>query len=219
MTVILESHWCRIKQDFLHHFHMPHYTGRYRELPAWRKQFKHAWRKLEKTPITLSVNPVYKTDAKKELCTCSSLPVSRFLICKHVVQGVAPVLLVFCLEVKRQCTALFWVHLTLWLLLDNNPADIVASEDGTGHSTCVDMAADVCPDSEDKDEDDIVDTQPVDDVRMFTKAMDKHIDLILEFAKGLKFQRQFRDQRMLQILERAHRSYGWHERACRRRRG
>lgn len=40
-------------------------TGRYRELPCWRKSFKRVWRKLEKTPITLPVNPAYQTDAKK----------------------------------------------------------------------------------------------------------------------------------------------------------
>ncbi|KAJ7342562.1 hypothetical protein DFH08DRAFT_1012256 [Mycena albidolilacea] len=104
-TMILESHWRRIKHDFLHHFHMPrcdllawilivklapsYYlklarlltdTGRYRELPCWCMAFKRVWRRLEKTPITLPVNPAYKTDAKKMVCTCPSLPISRFLL-------------------------------------------------------------------------------------------------------------------------------------------
>ncbi|KAF7378400.1 SWIM-type domain-containing protein [Mycena sanguinolenta] len=90
-AMILESHWRRIKHDFLHHFHMPrcdllawilvvklaptYYrklerqltdTGRYRELPSWRKTFK-TWRKLEKTSITVPVNPAYKTDTKKNV--------------------------------------------------------------------------------------------------------------------------------------------------------
>ncbi|KAJ6483695.1 hypothetical protein DFH09DRAFT_1340301 [Mycena vulgaris] len=137
-TMILESHWRRIKHDFLHHFHMPrcdllvwilvtklapcYYrkldtlltdTGRFRELPAWRKDFKREWKKLERTPITLPLNPAYKTDTKRMLCTCSSLAKSCFLLCKHVVQSMCPVPPVFFLEVKRQRSAPFWVHASL----------------------------------------------------------------------------------------------------------
>jgi hypothetical protein len=69
------------------------------------------------------------------------------------------------------------------------------------HLTRADTAADAPLDLEDEDNGDLVDTQP-DDPRTFVEAMDENIDLIIEFAKGLKFQRQFRDQRMLQTLER-----------------
>ncbi|KAJ3753952.1 hypothetical protein EV360DRAFT_74091 [Lentinula raphanica] len=69
-TMICESHWRRIKHDFLHHFHKPRLdllvwilitklapayyrkldllltnTGRYRELSSWRKPFKKEWRR------------------------------------------------------------------------------------------------------------------------------------------------------------------------------
>ena len=33
--------------------------GRYRELPAWRKDIKVAWRKAKETPITFPLNDIY----------------------------------------------------------------------------------------------------------------------------------------------------------------
>ncbi|KAJ6578624.1 hypothetical protein B0H10DRAFT_2236088 [Mycena sp. CBHHK59/15] len=191
-TMILESHWRRIKHDFLHHFHMPRFdllawilivklaptfyrklewlltdTGRYRELPSWRKDFKRVWKKLESTPITIPMNPAYKMDTKKMLCTCPSLPTSRFLLCKHVVQGVEPVPPVFFLEVKRRRTAPFW-----------------SSGNVRGELQAADMAADwddMAADWDDND-DDLVDTQAEGDWRTFTEAMDEDINLILSPA-------------------------------------
>ena len=117
--------WRRIKHDFLHHFHMPHCdllvwilvielaltyywklnhllteTGRFHELPSWRKGFKREWRKLEKKPIMMPINDGYRPDAKKMVCTCPYLATSRFLICKHLVQSVHPVPPIFFLEAK-----------------------------------------------------------------------------------------------------------------------
>lgn len=118
-----------MKHDFLHHFHMPrcdllvwilviklaplYYqkinlllteTGRYRELPSWRKGFKKIWKKLEHTPITLPINDAYRPDPKCMVCTCPLFVTSHFLICKHLVQAVKPVPPKFFLEVKRQRT-------------------------------------------------------------------------------------------------------------------
>ncbi|KAJ7182122.1 hypothetical protein C8R46DRAFT_885355 [Mycena filopes] len=139
-TMMVESHWRRIKKDFLHHFNMPrvdllvwilikklgptydrkldHFlqdTGRFRELPSWRKDFKADWRKKEKTPITTDPDRLdkYRTQPAKWVCTCPDLPKSRFLICKHLVQGVKPVSPVFFLEVQRNRTAPFWSHPSL----------------------------------------------------------------------------------------------------------
>ncbi|KAJ7712298.1 hypothetical protein B0H16DRAFT_1437028 [Mycena metata] len=235
-TMILESHWRRIKQDFLHHFHMPrcdllvwilvtklapaYYrkldrlltdTGRYRELPSWRKDFKRAWREKEKAPITLPVNPAYKTDVKKWTCTCRSLAPSQFLLCKHLVQGVHPVPPQFFLEVKRQRTAPFWVHRTLRPLSDS--ADTANSEEDTPEMDVVPLARDTVVESD--DDDDLVDTQIANAKQAtFLEAMDENIDLIIEFARGLKHQKQFRDQRMLQALEREGASFLRLARAC-----
>ncbi|KAJ6505492.1 hypothetical protein C8R45DRAFT_1051083 [Mycena sanguinolenta] len=216
-TMMLESHWRRIKHDFLHHFHMPRcdLLAWILILSAWRKDFKRAWRRLEKTPITLPVNPAYKTDVKKGVCTCPSLAISRFLICKHFVQAVQPVPPVFFLEVKRQRTAPFWVHPTLRSLSDNSARDTDAiSGPADGQAARVDTAADELMDVDEDDDDDVVDTQPDNGGRTFVEAMDENIDLIVEFAKGLKYQRQFRDQRMLQTLEREGASFLRLARAC-----
>lgn len=189
-------------------------TGWYRELPSWRKDFKRMWRELEKRPITLPVNPAYKTDVKRGLCTCPSLPTSRFLLCKHVVQGFKPVPAVFFLEVKRQCTAPFWVHPSLRPLSDDSALQGTSEESVTEEVMPADGAVDASVDWDDDDDDNLVDTQPQGDQRTFVEAMDEDIDLILEFAKGLKYQRQFRDQRMLHVLEREGASFLRLARAC-----
>ncbi|KAJ7774147.1 hypothetical protein DFH07DRAFT_988137 [Mycena maculata] len=231
-TMILESHWRRIKHDFLHHFHMPrcdllvwilvtklapcYYrkldrlltdTGRYRELPSWRKDFKRTWRKLEKTPITLPVNPAYKTDAKKMLCTCPSLAPSRFLICKHIVQSMKRVPPVFFLEVKRQRTAPFWVHPTLQPASETDNADTPSGDLNDASPGAVTPGT--VSDGEDDDDDDVVDTHQPEEVQpTFLESMDENIATILEFAKGLEF------QRMLQALEREGASFLRLAKAC-----
>ncbi|KAJ7222179.1 hypothetical protein GGX14DRAFT_352938 [Mycena pura] len=247
-TMILESHWRRIKHDFLHHFHMPrcdllawilivklapnYYrklerlltdTGRYRELPTWRKDFKRAWRRAEKTPITLPVNPAYQTNAKKGLCTCPSMPTSRFLICKHYVQGVERVPPVFFLEVKRHRTAPFWRHPSLRPLGDESAGDGTSEDMAVEHDTLpgsddAPPGSDDAPPGSDDEDDDLVDTRPDEDDRpTFLEAIDENIDVIMEFARGLKFQRQFRDQRMLDTVEKEGASFLRLARACLRK--
>jgi hypothetical protein len=100
------------------------------------------------------------------ICTCPSLPISRFLLCKHVVQGVAPVPPVFFLEVKRQRTAPFWVHPSLHPLTDDESACEASSDD---HLTRADTAADASLDLEDEDDGDLVDSTQPDDRRTFVE--------------------------------------------------
>ena len=52
------------------------------------------------------------------------------------------------------------------------------------------------------------------DGRTFEEVMESDIDLILEFAKGLKYQVQFRDQRMLNTLKREGASFLRLARVC-----
>jgi len=73
--------------------------GRFRELPKWRKDFKAQWKKAIRTPITMPLNKRYQPDVKQFVCTCLQFIVSRFLICKHLVQQFHPVNLQFFLEV------------------------------------------------------------------------------------------------------------------------
>lgn len=148
------------------------------------------------------------------ICICPSLLISRFLLCKHVVQGVAPVPPVFFLKVRRQRTAPFWVHPLLQPLANESGASGAATEQGdeeTRHEGPADAAIDS---DNDDDNDDLVDTQMGENHLTFLEAMDENIDLILEFTKGLKFQRRFRDQRMLQTLEREGASFLRLAKAC-----
>ena len=140
---ICNCSWRRIKHDFLHHFHLPrcdllvwiivsklapsYYikldrllveTGRFRELCSWRKDYKKEWHTLERREVTLPINDAYRPNTEQWTCTCPAFVVSRFLICKHLVQHVQRVPPIFFLEVKRQRTTPFWRHKTLKPLVD-----------------------------------------------------------------------------------------------------
>jgi hypothetical protein len=61
----------------------------------------------------MPLNEKYRPDAHRWVCTCPCFAISRFLICKHLVQAVQPVPPVFFLEAKRNRTTPFWVHHSL----------------------------------------------------------------------------------------------------------
>jgi hypothetical protein len=117
-------------------------TGRYRELPSWRKAFKQIWKKAAKTPITMPQNEKYRPNSRKWVCTCPHFSTSRFLVCKHLVQSVHPVPAIFFLEVKRNRNSPFWEHTQL-VPLDEPEID------GTKNDS---MSAKSQGDSEDPDE-------------------------------------------------------------------
>lgn len=234
--------WRRIKHDFLRHFHLPrcdllvwilvtklaptYYrkldqllteTGRYRELSSWRKGFKKQWRKLEKTPITLPLNDAYKPDVKRWVCTCPAFVVSRFLICKHLVQSMHHVPPVFFLEVKRYRNTPFWRHGAL------KPQDESSGEEtetsaasGRGadeyNDDVEDDGGENDDDSEEEDGDNAFETHH--NGHTFEETIGDEIDLILNFAKGLQHQVQYRDQRMLNTLQREGASFLRLARAC-----
>ncbi|THU79226.1 hypothetical protein K435DRAFT_884508 [Dendrothele bispora CBS 962.96] len=138
-TMIMESHWRRIKKDFLHHFHKPRIdflvwiltaklapsyyrrldliqrpVGRgYRNLSSWRRDFKREWKKCVGTEITYPLNPKYKPDVRCWVCTCPYFAKSRFLVCKHLVQMVEEVPITFFHEVTRNRTSPIWSHTSL----------------------------------------------------------------------------------------------------------
>ena len=88
-------------------------TGRYRELASWRKQFKRKWKVLEGTPIAAPVNPKYRPDPRRWVCTCPSFSTSCFLICKHLIRAIHPVPPLFFVEAKCNRTTPFWHHPSL----------------------------------------------------------------------------------------------------------
>ena len=81
MTLTFAYSWRHMKEDYLRHFSLPRIdllvwiivtklalryyqkidvalndTGRFRELPGWRRDLKAAWNQAMKTPITMPVN-------------------------------------------------------------------------------------------------------------------------------------------------------------------
>jgi hypothetical protein len=127
-----------VKEDYLHHFSLPQLDllawvlitklvptyyrkldvmlndiGHFCELATWRKEFKREWKKAMKTPIMMPLNERYRPDVKRFVCTCPHFVVSRFLLCKHLVQQFHPVDPQFFLEVTwNQCSP-FWSHPSL----------------------------------------------------------------------------------------------------------
>jgi hypothetical protein len=94
-----------------------------------------------KTPITMPLNERYRPDIKRFVCTCLQFVVSRFLICKHLVQMFQPIDPIFFLEVSRNRTVPFWSHPTLKPLLsieDDNEANYRAATSGDGDVDKVD---------------------------------------------------------------------------------
>ncbi|EEB88766.1 hypothetical protein MPER_13221 [Moniliophthora perniciosa FA553] len=214
-TMILESHWRRIKHDFLHHFHMPrldllawvlitklapmyyrkldlilHPIGRFRDGPSWRKQFKREWKKAEKVTITYPINPKYNPDAHR--------------------WSVEPVPPTFFLEVTRNRTSPIWKHPFLVPLrppttsaTDEN-IDVTITFNDFSKSVphmAVDDQHDDSP-SEESDNESLVDTiGALEENLTFEERMKTLIHDLHSFADGLEYQIQFRDCRMLTTVE------------------
>ncbi|KAH8976424.1 hypothetical protein EDB86DRAFT_2840982 [Lactarius hatsudake] len=138
MTMFIEGHWWHVKEDYLQHFSLPHVDllvwvlvtklgpmyyrkldvvlnniGCFHKLPWWRRDFKFEWNKATRTPITMPLNEKYKPDVNQFVCTCLQFVVSRFLLCKHLVQQFQPVNPKFFLEVTRNRCPPFWSHPSL----------------------------------------------------------------------------------------------------------
>ena len=218
------SSWWWIKKDFLHHFHTPrpdllvwiltvklapvYYrkldqfledNGQHRELTSWRKSFKQEWTKLANTLITAPLNPKYRPDPRKWVCTCPYFSTSQFLCCKHLVHAVCPVTPKFFVEVKRNCTTPFWSH----PLLVPVDADTEDSCQGDVQAGTEDSSSQIQADGGDDDDDD----EEAEDIILggnnstFHKRPADYIKTLQDFCDGLEYQIQFEDQRMLATVE------------------
>ena len=199
--------------------------GRFRELPTWRKEFKRAWKIAMKTPITMPMNEKYRPDVKRFVCTCPHFVVSRFLLCKHLVQQFHSVDPKFFLEVTRNRCSPFWSHPSLKPLA--NTEDIMeegalaatqgagdgdgdgdgdGNGDGNGYhrvNAAIYGIEALNGESED-DDDDLVDTEGrvgEMDKAMFEGKMEDYIRMIRNFCDGLEYQVKFRDTWFLRTLE------------------
>ncbi|KAJ3979858.1 hypothetical protein F5890DRAFT_1632026 [Lentinula detonsa] len=233
-TMINEAHWRHIKHDFLHYFHKPrvdlllwilitkltptyqrklHHltedTGRYRGLACWRKAFKREWKKLESTPVTLPLPDEYRPRVKQWACTCASQAPNRFLLCKHLVQGVEPVSDIFFLEVTRIRTAPFWVHpgmvpkATLPQgYIDDEIAPVLVPADQQLDPPRQNEPHDgIESDEEEKDEYQAEAELILERTATYNERIDELARKLQNFSLGLLYQKQFRDERFLNVVE------------------
>ncbi|KAJ7852750.1 hypothetical protein B0H13DRAFT_2581548 [Mycena leptocephala] len=200
-TMILESQSLAPYQaQFLHHFHMPRcdllawilvvklaptyyrkldrlltHTGRYCELPAWRKTFKREWRKLEKKPITLAVNRACVQDGREKnvmhLSIAADLPLPPLQA--HSTRRRACPSSVFPRSQAPAYRAILGASFA------------TAFEPSGDHGAAGTGPLDATLESEADDDDDLVDTQPANENQpTFLEAMDENIDVIQDSEKG-----------------------------------
>ena len=184
-TMIMESHWRKVKHDFLHSFNRPridivawvllsnvipdaltrmhvllqrdHRKGR----ASWRKHFKKEWETLSSRAV---INDGYHTDPAKWTCSCPKFLKSRFLVCKHILACYEPITdrVNFFYNVARSRTSPFWVHQQLVLRPEfrqvENQGRTTVLSDGDGSEVFDDSEDDTSSiDSAAADEDHLVD--------------------------------------------------------------
>ncbi|TFK70349.1 hypothetical protein BDN72DRAFT_870317 [Pluteus cervinus] len=119
-----------------------------------------------------------------------------FLICKHLIQRVHQPPPIFFLEVKHNRTIPFWSHRTL------TPIEDDGGEVSTSRPLVIEEVEAELPESDD-DDDEFDDVEvPNEDGRTSEEVLQANINFVTDFLGGLHYQAQFRDQRMLNALER-----------------
>ena len=90
------------------------YTGRHRNLPRWRGEFKADWKACSHKEINLErMEEKYHPSVKRWVCGCPAFVISRFLICKHLIQACKPMPATFFQEVTRNRSGATWRHPSL----------------------------------------------------------------------------------------------------------
>ncbi|KAF8998927.1 hypothetical protein BDQ17DRAFT_1428105 [Cyathus striatus] len=159
----------------------------------------------------MPLNDAYKPDPQRWVRTCPSFLVSRFLLCKHLVQSVYQVPAVFLAQVKRRRTTPFWKHESLRVIEDTDSDDdyedpavrpqrlVPKIENNAGFSSDTEII-DGNKGSSDDDEEDAYNEQEIDLERTgktFEESMNSMINTTSEFTDLLQYQIQFQDQQAL----------------------
>ncbi|KAG2030589.1 hypothetical protein BDR03DRAFT_936615 [Suillus americanus] len=151
-----------------------------KSLSLWPKEFKRDWLHAANTPIMIPLNPKYRPDPHCWVCTCPNFVKTWFLICKHLIQSVHPVVPTFFLEVQWNHTIPFWTH-PLLVPLDSCPLPLAtAATPVPGEMESGDEVGDGV-------EDDLVDMfcQQLD-TKTFQERMLTHVGNICDFCDGLE---------------------------------
>lgn len=146
-TMIVESHWRRLKHDYLHRFNRPRvdlvlWILLSRVLPdsvyrmneileggsrcveaSWRKVFKRQWKASQKQVVDERSIRLYHTNPTQWTCACESFLLSRFMFCKHLVHcftkvPVGPQSFELFSRIRRQRAPPFWVEPVHLVILD-----------------------------------------------------------------------------------------------------
>lgn len=176
--------------------------AQYCELPSWRKDFKQAWKKASKIPITLSLNIKYRLDLCTWVCTCPDFHKSQFLICKHLVQSCHLVLPVFFLQVHCNQTMLFWKHKKLVPLVMHDNDTVSTDEQQVAEDRSEMNESDFDQSDGEELEGNVIDTEGPNVVGglTFSKCIEAWVALLWD-SDGLEYQLHFGDSCMLDCLE------------------
>lgn len=153
-TMIVESHWRRIKHDFLHRFSRPRIdfvvwimttkvfpisirqavaiTERNHRVASssWRRDFKSVWKRLAQKEVNPSQLRYYHTNPSSWTCSCTQYLLSRFLLCKHILHAYKSIKtpFIFFSEVRRARSPPFWRHQQLVLRDEFQLASSIAGD-------------------------------------------------------------------------------------------
>ena len=99
----------------------------------------------------MPMNDAYQLKVEEWVCTCPAFAISRFLVCKHLIQQMQKVPPTFFLEVVRFCELPVWRHKSLRLLEEyhGNLATVAMQHVEEGNKDA-DLGADVEDDENEK---------------------------------------------------------------------
>ena len=209
-TMIVESHWRKIKHDFFHRFNrpridlvlwvlisrvMPSALNRLKAImardyrkatPSWQKDFKKQWKELShRGPESESFRRYY-ADPQKWVCGCEFFLLSRFLICKHLIHCFEPVAWPseFFRDIRRQRSSPYWVYKNSQLVLHPEFASFVEQLPTDMSEVESEVESDI--DERALGEDDLVtlddpeDSKPEVDLDQFFSTNQHMLDLVKE---------------------------------------
>lgn len=137
-TMIVESHWRKLKHSYLRNMNRPrldivvwillnrtipdayHRASKllvggidtYSSAAGWRSQFKQSWKEEADKSVNMDRLEEYSTDPVSWICGCKAFLQSRFLLCKHLVHCCDPSLVDrdFFLHLRRAHSPPFLLH-------------------------------------------------------------------------------------------------------------
>jgi hypothetical protein len=213
-TMIVESHWRKLKHDYLHRFNRPRidlviWILTSRAIPqaivrmeairngdsrkgnaSWRKQFKKQWKKDENKGAEPESIQRYHTNPALWTCACDAFLLSRFLICKHIVHCFEPVKdrVAFFSRIRRRRCQPFWVEKQLILHPEYRTSEITTDHNSSSYSSSdSDSESDLDPDALEEDKLVTIEDEPAEEVDLegFLSSMQSAIDICRgQKAKG-----------------------------------